>query len=298
MSWKTVYIDENCHLSLQYNNLRVQLDEEYLNIPIADIQIVILAHDKMTITLPIINKLIESNVGIVTTNKSRDPIGMFLPFNGHSQVFKKVNEQINWSKIRKKQLWKIIIEQKIESEIQCLHRVGVDNTKILKGYRINVKSNDTTNREGLAAREYFRLMYGEAFIRGNDDNINYALNYGYKIIASYISRYIASRGYLTQLGIFHIGSSNAYNLTYDFIEIFRYTIDLWVYHYVYKNNKFELLNKKGLLQIMGGKIKYKNKQYSVEHVIESVINDYFRYLNCEIDKIEFPEYGTIRYEAK
>ncbi len=298
MSWKTVYVNEDCHISNQLNNMRIKINDEFVNVPLSDLQLVIFAHDKMTITLPIINKLIENNVGIITTNKAKDPIGMFLPFNGHSQVFKKLSEQINWKIVRKKQLWKIIVENKIISEIETLKRIGKNENNNLENLKNTVLSNDSTNREGIAAKQYFPCIFGENFVRGNSDNVNYALNYGYKILASYISRYITSRGYITQIGIFHKGGSNPYNLTYDFIEVFRYTIDIWVYYNVHLNNEFYFLNKQAIIMILNSKLKYKNKICRLESVIENVINDYFKYLNKEIDKITFPKFNSIVYETK
>ena len=71
-----------------------------------------------------------------------------------------------------------------------------------------VEKDDITNREGLAAKMYFRELFGDNFIRFDDDVVNAGLNYGYSIFRSLISSIIVAKGYLPNLGIFHRGKQN------------------------------------------------------------------------------------------
>ncbi|MGL5021480.1 MAG: type II CRISPR-associated endonuclease Cas1 [Mycoplasmatales bacterium] len=299
MSWKTLYIDEFCNISLETNSIKIKIEEDYIKVPISDLQTVIFAHDKMVITIPIITRLLENNVGVILCDKSRDPLGVFLPFNTHSQVFKNLYHQINWKQTRCKKLWKIIISEKIRSEIAAIKICHRDNYKIeiLTNYMNDVKTGDSTNREGIAAKYYFKELFGSEFFRNEICSRNYALNYGYKILASYISKTIASRGYLTQLGIHHIGESNAYNLTYDFIEIFRYIIDIWVYNNIGEEERFTIYHRHELVNILSNKIRYNNKLFRIDRVIELVIDNYFTYLKeGEVD-IKFPNFDSIRFDG-
>ena len=81
-----------------------------------------------------------------------------------------------------------------------------------------VKIGDKTNREGHAAKIYFKELFGKEFVRHNDDVINSALNYGYAILLSTINKEIINNGYLTQLGIHHKNEFNEFNLTCDLME--------------------------------------------------------------------------------
>lgn len=210
--------------------MKITIGEEFQTIALTDVDSVIFANNKLAITIPLLSKLIEENINVIICDGRNDPIGIFQPFNGHSLVFKQLNKQIEWKVTRKKKLWKIIIENKIQSEMDAFKLLGIPEEKImnLKEYRDSVYTDDQTNREAVAAKYYFTNMFGNTFTRDEDSPTNYALNYGYKIIASYISKCIASRGLITQLGIHHIGESNPFNLTYDFIEPIRVIIDLWV----------------------------------------------------------------------
>lgn len=58
--------------------------------------------------------------------------------------------------------------------------------------------------------------------------INDALNYGYAILLSHVSREIAAAGYITQLGIWHTNEFNQFNLASDLMEPFRPIIDDYV----------------------------------------------------------------------
>ena len=83
MGWKTVVIGTECKVSLSMNRMKVTIGEEYYNYSLTDIDTVIFTHNRVCITTPLISKLIEKNIGIIMCDDRNDPIGIFLPFNGH-----------------------------------------------------------------------------------------------------------------------------------------------------------------------------------------------------------------------
>lgn len=285
MGWKTIIIGNECNVSLSMNRLRITIGNEYHNISISDIDTVIFSHDKVVITIPILAKLVENNVNVLICDSKNDPIGVFQPFNNHSLVYKRLYSQIKWKDARKRKLWKMIVSDKIQSEIDCLNllNVGSKTIEILNEYKSSVYYDDKTNREAVAARIYFSELFGKDFNRDQDNQINYALNYGYKIIASYISKCIASRGLLTQLGIHHIGESNPFNLTYDFIETLRAVIDLWVYINV--EDIFTVKQKLEIINILNYKIKIRNKWLQIRDAIEDLVDSYIAFMNENNDEI-------------
>ena len=285
MGWKTVIIGAECTVSLTLNRMKITIGNEYHNIPLCDLDTVIFSHDKTTITIPLLSKLVEHNVNVLICDSKNDPIGIFQPFNNHSLVFKQLNKQINWKITRKKKLWKKIIEDKIQTEIDTIRFFYPDseNVDVLMSYKQSVYTDDQTNREAISARLYFNTLFGNDFHRDDPCATNYALNYGYKIIASYISKCIASRGLLTQLGIHHIGESNPFNLTYDFIEPFRALIDIWVINHV--EDKFTISMKRELVDILDIKIYVNKKWMRLKDAIESIIDSYIGFLNESNDEI-------------
>ena len=279
MGWKTIIIGCESKVSLTLNRMRITIDDEYQNIPLSDIDTVIFSHIGVVITIPLLSKLVENNINIIVCDDKNDPIGIFHPFNTHSLVFKRLNNQLNWKLTRKKKFWKIIIEQKIQSEIDAL-TIEKKNDLVIKQlnvYKDSVYTDDQTNREAIAARSYFQELFGNGFTRDDNNVVNAALNYGYKIIASYISKCITSRGLITQLGVHHIGESNPFNLTYDFIEPFRVFIDLWVYENI--KSSFSTYEKTEIINILNYKINVNHKWIRLCDAIEDIIDSYIAFLD-------------------
>lgn len=279
MGWKTIIIGCESRVSLTLNRMRITIDDEYQNIPLSDIDTVIFSHIGVVITIPLLSKLVENNINIIVCDDKNDPIGIFQPFNTHSLVFKRLNNQLNWKLTRKKKFWKIIIEQKIQSEIDAL-TIEKKNDLVIKQlnvYKDSVYTDDQTNREAIAARSYFQELFGNGFTRDDNNVVNATLNYGYKIIASYISKCITSRGLITQLGVHHIGESNPFNLTYDFIEPFRVFIDLWVYENI--KSSFSTYEKTEIINILNYKINVNHKWIRLCDAIEDIIDSYIAFLD-------------------
>ena len=279
MGWKTIVIGCESKVSLTLNRMRITIDDEYQNIPLSDIDTVIFSHIGVVITIPLLSKLVENNINIIVCDDKNDPIGIFQPFNNHSLVFKRLNNQLNWKLTRKKKFWKIIIEQKIQSEIDSL-TIEKKNDLVIKQlnvYKDSVYTDDQTNREAIASRSYFQELFGNGFTRDDNNVVNAALNYGYKIIASYISKCITSRGLITQLGVHHIGESNPFNLTYDFIEPFRVFIDLWVYENI--KSSFSTYEKTEIINILNYKINVNHKWIRLCDAIEDIIDSYIAFLD-------------------
>lgn len=287
MGWKTVIIGSEAKVSLSLNKLKITIGNEFQNVPLGDIDTVIFSHNRVIITIPLLSALVENNINIIICDEKNDPIGIFQPFNGHSLVFKRLNAQINWKLTRKKKLWKRIIELKIQSEIDALilEKRQVKVIEQLKMYRESVYTDDQTNREAASARMYFTEMFGDDFTRGIPNIQNYALNYGYKILASYISRCIASRGLITQLGIHHIGESNPFNLTYDFIEPLRAIIDLWVIESI--TDTFNAPLKQELIGILNYRVYVKDKWMRLNDAIEDIVDSYIAYLDERSNEVLF-----------
>lgn len=287
MGWKTVIIGSEAKVSLSLNKLKITIGNEFQNVPLGDIDTVIFSHNRVIITIPLLSALVENNINIIICDEKNDPIGIFQPFNGHSLVFKRLNAQINWKLTRKKKLWKRIIELKIQSEIDALilEKRQVKVIEQLKMYRESVYTDDQTNREAASARMYFTEMFGDDFTRDIPNIQNYALNYGYKILASYISRCIASRGLITQLGIHHIGESNPFNLTYDFIEPLRAIIDLWVIESI--TDIFNAPLKQELIGILNYRVYVKDKWMRLNDAIEDIVDSYIAYLDERSNEVLF-----------
>lgn len=216
---------KNCQLVLAYKDD----PDNKVTIPIEDIGVVIIEHQQVSITIPLMNALVEGNVQVVMCNNRGMPSAMLRSFEGNNLQGENLRNQMGAGEVLKKQLWKQIVEAKIRNQAALLNKVGQEGDR-LKQYYQNVKSGDADNREGIAARIYFSELFGESFLRDRTvPGINALLNYGYAILRAATARALVSSGLLPAIGIFHHNRSNAFPLADDVMEPYRPYVDEIVY---------------------------------------------------------------------
>ena len=180
------------------------------------------------------------------------------------------------SKPLQKQLWKNIIENKIKNQDRVLNLIGKNG--VLKELGDTVLSGDSLNNEAKASLIYFKELFGENFIRRDEENsINAFLNYGYSIIRSFIARSIVSHGLMPFLGVFHCNQYNQFNLADDLVEVFRPLIDL----FVIKNYKGQILDSKEkakLLNLVNYNVLIEGQIQTLSYAIEIFVQSYLKSL--------------------
>lgn len=248
---RTLVFSNPMTLSLKNSQLVLAYKDDPNNrqtIPIEDIGVIIIDHQQVSITIPLMNALVEGNVQVVVCNDHGMPSAMLQSFEGNNLQGEILRNQIGVGEVLKKQIWKQIVEAKIKNQAALLNKVG-RNGDLLKPYYQNVKSGDTDNREGIAARIYFSELFGELFVRDRSlSGINLLLNYGYTILRAATARSLVSSGLLPAIGIFHHNRSNAFPLADDIMEPYRPYVDEIVYDLAMqgrleltKNNKADLI---------------------------------------------------------
>ena len=245
---------KNCQLVLAFKDD----PDNKMTIPIEDIGVVIIENQQVSITVPLMNALIEGNVQVVVCNDRGMPSAMLQSFESNNLQGENLRNQMNAGEVLKKQLWKQIVEAKIRNQAALLNKVGQEGD-ILKQYYRNVKSGDSDNREGIAARVYFSALFGESFIRDRTlPGINALLNYGYTVLRAATARALVSSGLLPAIGIFHHNRSNAFPLADDIMAPYRPYVDEIVYA-LSMQGKMELTKdvKADLIQVL-----YADTQFS------------------------------------
>lgn len=199
---------------------------EVRTVPIEDIGIVVVENQRASFTIPVLNALADNNASVVLCNERMMPNSVLLPFEGNDVQSEIYKLQMTASGPLKKQLWKQIVEAKIRNQAAVLDAQGKDGSA-LKPFYSNVKSGDADNREGLAARCYWGMIFDHAFVRDQDgqDGVNVLLNYGYAILRAATARAIVGSGLSLSYGIFHKNRYNAFPLADDLMEPFRPYVD-------------------------------------------------------------------------
>ena len=224
---RTLFFSNPYHLSLKDCQLVVQSKGELVTktIPIEDLGFVVLDHPQISFSMPLVEQLNANNVAVVFCDSKHMPSSMLLNLESHSLQSELFRAQISVSEPLKKNLWKQTIEAKILNQAAHLSKQG-HKAHELRAYAKSVKSGDTENREGLAARIYWSRLIGNGFTRDRyGDPPNNLLNYGYILLRSAVARSLSGSGLLPTLGIHHHNKYNAFCLADDIMEPYRPFVD-------------------------------------------------------------------------
>lgn len=272
MGFRTVVIKNRSKVDLNFGYLVCRGDEEK-RVFIPEISVLILESTAISMTTAIISELIKNNVKIIFCDEKHNPESEVCPYYGIHNSFGVISKQIKWSKPAKEKVWTYIITEKIRRQRDFLLELEhYEEASLLNGYMTEIKLNDETNREGHSAKVYFNAVWGLDFSRRNGGDINSALNYGYAILLSCFNRAIASRGYLTQLGIWHRNEFNDFNLACDLMEPFRVLIDKIVYKIDFEKDNY----KRKILEIFSTKFRIDGKEQFFENVVSIYVDSAFR----------------------
>ena len=248
---RTLFFSTPFCLSLKDNQMVIntkQMPEEKRTIPIEDIGFVVLEHQQTSITLPLLNALSDNNVAVIICGKDYMPNAMLMNLDSNKTQGESFRVQIEASEPLKKGLWKQVVEAKIRNQAALLNKLGKDGDK-LKPYYSNVKSGDSDNREGIAAKIYWNELFGDDFIRSREGvEPNSLLNYGYTLLRAAVARALMGSGLLPAFGIFHRNRYNAFPLADDIMEPYRPYVDEIVYH-MYTNG-IDKLDKDAKSQLL------------------------------------------------
>ena len=241
-------------------------------------------------SVPLINKLTENNVCTILCGIDHLPKSYLLPMNGHFSSSGNIEKQIHWENEKKDYIHQEIVRCKILNQIEILkqNEKSFEVIKKLYDFTDDLLPGDITNREGLAAKMYFRELYGDNFIRFDEDVINAGLNYGYSIFRSLITSIIVAKGYLPNLGIFHKGKQNMFNLSDDIIEVFRPIVDNYVYTEMREDLFFKKEHKEALIQLTNKRVVIDDRKQTVANAINVMLDSIFRYFDDVDTKLLFP----------
>ena len=202
--------------------------KEIGRIPLDDILAVIAHAHGLTYTNNLLVELAKRNIPFVLSSDEHEVVGMLWPVDGHHQQAKRFDAQIALSISKKKSLWAEIVKKKISMQIWALAQFGIES-KYLERIVSLVMSGDSENREGQAAREYWRLLFGKDFIRNRQTcGVNSLLNYGYTVLRSAMARAVIAAGLHPSIGLHHSNDFNAMRLVDDLLEPFRPIVDVIV----------------------------------------------------------------------
>ncbi len=291
MSWRVIEITTNgTYISKSRGGLIIEnVKGEEHEVPISDIQSLILSSDGITITSGAVNALIENSVIILFVNDKYEPASLVYPTKGNVFLRKRLLQQIDLSLPNKKRLWQNVVYEKVSNQIENLNQCK-RNASELKPLLNYIKSGDSTNIEAQAAKKYWNALF-DNFSRSDESlGVNSMLNYGYAIIRSATARALAASGLNLSLGIYHHNLENDFCLVDDILEPYRPFVD----NLVYKTEKpaelrFDLTPtiKKQLVTVLSTEVIFENKNTSLSNAILKTAQSFCDCIDQKTETIKF-----------
>lgn len=288
---RTLLFASPCRLSLRNQQLVVENHEsgEIRTVPVEDIGFVLIENQQVTITIPALNALSENNCAVVFCDVRHMPASMLMNLEANTVQAETYKYQIDASEPLKKNLWKQIVEKKIVNQARLLTELGKDGDR-LKPFYSNVKSGDTDNREGIAARLYWTALFGEEFCRAREGGEpNPLLNYGYSILRAAMSRAIMGSGLYPAFGLFHKNRYNAFPLADDLMEPYRPYVDQCVYS-IYRDGVTDLTTKvkQQLLSLLFADVQFDEVVRPLQMGLTMTTASLVRCFRGESKRLEYP----------
>lgn len=296
MGYRQVIIKKSEKLHFKDNQLVIDKEENSTKVPLEDISYILIEDSTTILTTRLLAELGKNAISLIVCDEKFEPTSIMYPYNYHFKQLDVLTHQLEVDDSVKNEFWNQIVKRKIENSIRVLEMTSKEEFPIskLSDYSNEIVDGDIKNREGLAAKIYFRSLFGSDFIRFYDDNINAALNYGYIIIVSAIIRNLAVYGLNTYLGIHHSSKINNFNLAYDFLEPYRSVVDKFIY-----DNKDDIVLplsfefRKKLMNLLNKEVLHQNKKYTIEYSIGLLIKSYIKSFSTGEIKLDLP---SIIYE--
>ena len=283
MGWRSVIITQHAKLTYSMQMMIVQTRDGINQIPIEDINLLLVSTTQAVITSALISKLAQNQTKVIFVDEKDNPVVETAVYYPGARNMAKLKKQFNWDEHLKEVLWTRIVSQKIKNQIAVLANYHLNKDEV-QSELDQLEINDESNREAIAARKYFMLLFDKDFVRRDNNAINAALDYGYAILLSSFNREIAMNGYLTYFGIHHCSQENQFNLASDLMEPFRPFVDYWVK----AHEKIKELTpdiKYGLVELLSLEIKFNGKKTLLTNAITVYVRECLKFLSGESKKL-------------
>ena len=262
---RTLFFSSPCYLSAKNKQVVVSFKDgrDEQTVPAEDVGYVVLENHSITFSIKLIELLSEYNAAVIFCDSRHMPLSMLQPFAGNSTYAETVNKQVQASLPLKNKLWKRTVEIKIKNQALLLEKLNKGRSNALQKIAGSVKSGDKDNREGVAAKIYWKTLFdGQSFKRERfGEYPNNMLNYGYAILRAAMARALVGTGLSPLFGIYHHNKYNAFALVDDVMEPFRPFVDNVVVNIINQYDDEELTPeiKQELLRFLTMDTQMKNK---------------------------------------
>ncbi|MFP4173861.1 MAG: type II CRISPR-associated endonuclease Cas1 [Candidatus Hydrogenedentota bacterium] len=205
---------------------RDETNGETVRAPLEDIAALVMAHPGVVVTHSVLAGISEAGGITVVCDRRNLPTGMVLPLITHHLQTERLSWQTTVKRPVQKQLWRQIVQAKIEAQGRALARLN-DSDQGLPLLAKRVRSGDPANVEAQASRRYWRALFQDPEFRRDPEkeDQNILLNYGYGVLRALVARAACGAGLHPSIGIHHHNRYNPFCLADDLMEPYRPLVD-------------------------------------------------------------------------
>ena len=280
--WRTIVAGNGERLSLR-NECLLAEGETRWEIPLRQIREIVLEYPRGTLSLALLNALRKYHIQVLLCDEKSSPFCELSWFPAHSNAAGRVRAQSRWKDSDRARIWKRIVEDKILMQERLLARLGLDAPDELRLCGRSALPGDSDNREGQAAKLYFHSLFGRDFQRRAEDDLNAALNYGYAVLRSSMTRILTLHGYYPALGIWHHSETNRFNLSCDLMEPFRPVVDEIVWNC--QTMEWDKLYRRKLTEVLRKTVRFNDRRMELASALEAYALDVLTAMEDETRKI-------------
>ena len=96
MNWKTLIVEESDKLVCHNNQITLINSQKNtkLQFPFSDINCLLIDNNFATLSINLLNKLIQNNILLIITNEKHDPSALFIGLNNHFSPLSVLKKQL------------------------------------------------------------------------------------------------------------------------------------------------------------------------------------------------------------
>jgi len=289
---RILLIESAAALNVRAGRLQIRQEgrEDYFIQP-EDISTLVLHHPAISLSVHVLRALAEEGAMLLVVNALHLPVGSLWPWNGQSVLVRRLRSQMNFDGTKKQKiLWKEIVASRISTQALNLRNLGCNGALRLERLCGEVRLGDSGNIEAHAARHYWKHLLPSPWKRvkkGATDPINARLNYGYAVLRALVARELAAAGLQPGLGLGHCNLDNPFNLADDFMEPYRYLVELRVMESDYDAD-FAGQARVEVLGFLESEVRLGGKVYRMPAAVSETVASFIRVLEGRSTSLALP----------
>jgi len=298
MSEQRVLVIANpAHLRIDTGRLKIERDGfDHTFVSPKDIAVLCLEHHTTTLSVAVLRALAEAGAAVMVTDARHMPCAMQIPLAATGLDAGRLRQQIALDASEKRgELWQQLISAKLSMQANALRGLQRNGALRLERLATQVQHGDKSNAEGQGAKHYWNNLFPETFKRskeGAEDPLNIRLNYGYAVLRAMIARALVAVGLNGTMGLGHCNAGNAFNLADDFIEPYRFLVDVHLADEADTWSEapgFDSRAKRYLLGFVERPVRMAGQDMRLHAAIDASIASFVRILEGKGKKLVLPE---------